>query len=136
MISALMEFTNLLYERVNADQWQTAAFQHCLETLLILLSPAAPYIADELWVQTGHEFSVHQQVWPSYDEALAHVETVEIPVQINGKKRGSIRAEVQTSEAEALRTVSENPEIQKYLAGQKIARVIYVPGKILNIISM
>ena len=135
MISALMEFTNLLYERVKVGKWQTVTFDECLETLLILLAPAAPYIAEELWTQTGHEFSVHQQAWPGYDKTLASVDTVEIPVQVNGKMRGTIQAEVQTLETEALQTASETSEIKKYLTGRKITRVVYVPGKILNIVA-
>jgi leucyl-tRNA synthetase len=134
MISALMEFVNTLYEQVKADQWQTTTFQECLKTVLILLAPAAPYITEELWDQTEHDFSVHQQSWPKYDEALAHVKLVEIPVQVNGKMRGTIQAEIHTSESEALQTASESPEIQKHLHGKEIVRVIYVPGKILNVV--
>jgi leucyl-tRNA synthetase len=135
MISALMEFTNLLYERVKTGEWQTNTFRESLETLLVLLAPAAPYITEELWVRTGHEFSIHQQSWPDYDEMLARVQTVEIPVQINGKMRGTIQAESQTLEAEALRTVVGTPEIRKYLDGRNITRVVYVPGKILNVVA-
>jgi len=135
MVSALMEFVNVLYERISADQWRTASFQECLETLLVLLAPAAPYIAEELWSLTDHEFSIHQQSWPTYDQGLARVEIMEIPVQVNGKMRGTIQAEAQTSETEALQAASVTPEIQKYLVGQKITRVVYLPGKILNIIA-
>jgi leucyl-tRNA synthetase len=136
VISTLMEFVNSLYEQVNTDQWKTATFRDCLETLLVLLAPVAPYIAEELWIQTGHDFSVHQQIWPLFDKDLARVETVEIPVQVDGKMRGKIRAGAQTSEVVVLQTVSETPEIQKYLDGQEISRVIYVPGKILNIVTI
>jgi len=136
MISSLMEFINTLYERVNTDEWRTATFRKCLETLLVLLAPAAPYIAEELWVQTGHDSSVHQQAWPNYDEDMARVDMVEIPVQVNGKMRGIIQAKAKTSEAEALKSAFETPEIQKYLNGQEIVRVVYVPGKILNIVAM
>jgi len=135
MISALMEFTNLLYERVKTRKWRTDTFHASLETLLILLAPAAPYVTEELWIRTGHDFSIHQQEWPVYDKALTHVKIVEIPVQINGKMRGTIMAEPQTPEAEALQNVKESPEIQKYLKGRKVTRVIYVPGKILNVIA-
>jgi leucyl-tRNA synthetase len=130
-----MEFTNLLYERIKKGQQQTITFSKSLETLLMLLSPAAPYITEELWVQTGHDFSVHQQEWPIYDEALTKVKTMQIPVQINGKMRGTIQAEVETSEIEALQTVANTAEIQKYLTGRKVTRVVYVPGKILNVVA-
>ena len=84
-VSVLMEFVNLLYERVKSDQWKTSTFQVCLETLMLLLAPVTPYIAEELWITTGHEFSVHQQSWPTYNKELARVETAVIPVQVNGK---------------------------------------------------
>ncbi len=80
-------------------------------------------------------FSVHQQDWPVFDGELAHMETLEIPVQVNGKTRGTIRADVHTPEAEALKNVAETPDIQKYLKDQNIARVVYVPGKILNVVT-
>jgi leucyl-tRNA synthetase len=135
MISALMAFTNLLSDRVREDRWKTATFREALQTLLVLMAPASPYITEELWVLTGHGFSIHQQNWPTWDEDLASVETIEIPVQVNGRMRGSIEAESQTLEVEALRTASENPAIGRFVQGQAIVRVIYVPGKILNIVT-
>ncbi len=134
-VSVLMEFVNLLIERVKSDQWKTRTFQECLETLMLLLAPMAPYIAEELWITTGHSFSIHQQSWPSYDNELAQVEIVEIPVQVNGKTRGNIRAVNHTTKAAALQTALETPLIRKYLVNLEITRVIYVPGKILNVVT-
>jgi leucyl-tRNA synthetase len=135
MISALMEFVNVLYERIKADRWRTSVFQECLETLLIMLAPVAPYIAEELWTITGHDFSVHQQNWPKYNPEMTHVETIEIPVQINGKMRSTIGIDAQSTESKVLQNLLGKPDIQKYLEGQEITRVVYVPGKILNVIT-
>ena len=102
---------------------------------MILLAPIAPYIGEELWARTGHEFSVHQQKWPEYESQFISFEALEMPVQINGKFRAIIQIETGVSEIEALKIALKNPDIQKYLEKQEITRVVYVPGKILNIIS-
>jgi leucyl-tRNA synthetase len=135
MVSVLMEFTNTLYERIRKDKWHTTTFQECLETLLIILAPAAPFICEELWSQTGHNFSVHQEEWPSWDETKAQEEMVEIAIQINGKTRGTIFVGVEVSESEALDIAAATPELKKYLDGSEIQKIIYVPGKILNILT-
>jgi leucyl-tRNA synthetase len=136
MISGLMEFVNTLYKWVNSDQWRTATFRESLENLMVLLAPIAPYISEELWVKTGHDFSVHQQKWPAYVQRLVSFQTVEIPVQINGKLRAIIQIGTDASQDEALKIAFKNLEVQKYMQKQEVSRVIYVPGKILNIISM
>ena len=76
MISALMEFVNLLGERHQTGNWRTETYHRVLETLIILIAPAAPYMAEELWHQTGHDGSVHIQDWPLWDAKLAEDETV------------------------------------------------------------
>jgi leucyl-tRNA synthetase len=136
MVSALMEFVNTSYEWVNADKWRSATFRKCLENLMILLAPIAPYISEELWVKTGHNFSVHQQKWPVYEKQLVSFKKVDLPVQTNGKVRAIIQLETEATQAEALKIAVKNPDIKKYLEKQEITRVVYVPGKILNIISM
>ncbi|MFN2233593.1 MAG: leucine--tRNA ligase [Anaerolineales bacterium] len=135
MISGLMEFVNTLYRRVNANQWRTATFRECLENLMILLAPISPYISEELWAKTGHDFSVHQQKWPVYHKQVVSFETVDMPVQINGRLRAVIQIETEASQVKALKNAFENPDIQKHMERQEITRVVYVPGKILNIIS-
>lgn len=135
MVSVLMEFTNTLYERIRNDKWRTATFQECLETLLVILAPAAPFISEELWSQTGHDFSIHQKEWPSWDETKVQDEMVEIAIQINGKTRGTILVGVEVSESEALKIAAATPGLKKYLDGSEIKKIIYVPGKILNILT-
>jgi leucyl-tRNA synthetase len=136
MISALMEFTNSLNEWVKSGNWNTATFCECLETLMILLAPSAPYITEELWSRTAHGFSIHQQKWPNYDEQLIYDEIIEIPVQVNGKLRGLIQTDSKTSQDQALQYAFEDPDIYKYLIEREITRVFYVPGKILNVIAV
>jgi len=135
MVSALMSFVNLLYKQAKTNHWKTKTFQDCLEALLVLLAPAAPYIAEELWKATGHDCSVHQQSWPRFDENLVRAESLEIPVQVNGKTRGNIGIDDLTSESEAFSIALETSAIQKYIHGREITRVIYIAGKILNIVT-
>ncbi len=135
MVSGLMEFVNTMYDRIRENKWQTITFQECLETLMILLAPAAPFISEELWLQTGHKFSIHQQEWPSWDPVKVQIETDEIAVQVNGKTRGTILVKVGASEQEAIEVACRIQDLKKYLEGQEINRVVYVPGKILNVIT-
>ncbi|HEX7975408.1 MAG TPA: leucine--tRNA ligase, partial [Anaerolineales bacterium] len=135
MISALMEFTNLLIERQRLDHWHSAAFHQALDTLLVLLAPAAPHIAEELWQITGHTGSVHRQPWPIWDPILAKDELVRIGVQLDGKMRDVIEIPIDAQEAEALAQAYAQPKIQQHLAGRATRQVFYVPGKILNILT-
>ena len=135
MISALMEFANFLGERLRAGNWRTATFHRALETLLILMAPAAPHIAEELWQLTGHSGSVHEPPWPAWDEELAQDQVVQMAVQINGKVRAVIDAPTDISESELEDLVLTHPKVQQHLEGRRISRKIYVPGKILNIVT-
>ena len=133
MVSALMEFANLLFERRQAGAWQTAAYSHALETMMVLLAPAAPHFAEELWRVTGHTDSVHRQPWPAWDPDLAAEETVQVAVQINGRLRGVVDAPLQASQDEIVALVCSQGSLQAYLAGKSITRAFYVPGKIINL---
>jgi leucyl-tRNA synthetase len=134
MVSALMEFVNVLIKRQRSGDWHTATFHQALETLLVLLAPAAPHIADELWHLTGHTESVHQQSWPAWDADLAREEILQIPVQVNGKLREVIQLTTDASPEEAQRVALEQPRIEQHIAGSQIVKSIYVPGKVLNIV--
>jgi leucyl-tRNA synthetase len=135
MISVLMEFVNRLYDYGREGHAYTPTFQDCLETLLVLLAPTAPYLTEELWMRTGHPFSVHQQVWPTWEDVKIRNETVEIAVQVNGRRRSVIRVNPDALENVAYQLASESPEIQPYLENQIVTRLVYVPGKILNIVT-
>jgi len=134
MVSTLMEFTNALSDRQRADTWRTAAFHQALEMLLVLLAPAAPHITEELWLLTGHKGSVHQQDWPSWDAALARQDALQIPVQINGKLCEVIEVASDDGDEEVRQVALTQPRVQHHLTGQQISKVIYVPGKVLNIV--
>jgi leucyl-tRNA synthetase len=135
MISALMEFVNALAERQRAQSWRTAVFHQALETLLVLLAPAAPHITEELWQLTGHTGSVHQQPWPAWDAGLAREDFIQLPVQVDGKLRQVIQVDLEADQTEVERLALEQPKIQTHLAGRRVEKIIYVPGKALSIVT-
>jgi leucyl-tRNA synthetase len=103
--------------------------------LVLLLAPFAPYLAHELWEMLGEKGSLLKAAWPRYDAALAKEEELEIPVQINGKLRSRITVPADASESFVLDRALADEKVRSSLAGKQIAKTIYVPGKLLNIVT-
>ena len=111
-----------------------AAPRRAVETLLLLLSPFAPHLCEELWSRLGHADSITRQPWPSFDPAMLVDHEVEIPVSVMGKLRSRVLvptgADAKIIEAKAL----ADPRIAELIAGKPIRKVIVVPGKMVNIV--
>ncbi len=125
-ISAMMIFLN-----------QAEKTGLCRESYLLflkLLAPFAPHLTEELWYEAEEKGSIHQQTFPEFDPGLAKDEMVTIGVQINGKMRGEITIAPGADEETALTAVRNNDSLQAKLGENKPKRVIYVPGRILNLI--
>jgi leucyl-tRNA synthetase len=135
MVSSLMEFVNILSDRQQSNTWQTATYHRSLEILMVILAPSAPHIADELWLRTGHTGSVHQQTWPTWEPEKASDEFMEVAVQINGKVREVIQAPADASQIEVQEMALASPKVQAYLTGLTIDKTIYIPGKILSVVT-
>jgi leucyl-tRNA synthetase len=135
MISALMEFVNILSERRRTGHWRTATFHTSLETMLVLMAPAAPHITEELWHMSGHSGSVHQQPWPTWDVDLGRDENDEVAVQVDGKVRMVIAIPVNAAQEEVEQQAMASSRIKPFLAGREVVKVIYVPGRVLNIVT-
>ena len=137
MIAALMTFTNTL-SRIEADNPDAASspeWREAYDKLLLLLAPIAPHITEELWETAGNPYSIHQQAWPTYDDALTKAEEITLIVQVDGKLRDRLTVAADIGEDDA-RTVAINSEkIQAALNGADPARVIYVPGRLLNLVT-
>jgi leucyl-tRNA synthetase len=129
-----MEFTNALGDRQREGHWQTAAFHQSLETLLVLIAPAAPHLAEELWQRTGHAGSVHAQAWPGWDPNLGREEIAQVAVQVNSRLRAVIDVAPDAPQAEVEAAALAHPKVQPYLAGREQPRIFYVPGKVINIV--
>ena len=133
-IAALMELTNLMMKLKETSAVHTDAWREARDRLIVLMAPFTPHIAEELWVRTGHAYSVHQQPWPTWDEELTKEETITLVVQINGKVRDKIPAPAGLTQEEALKIALASPKGKKYVDGKEIQRVIFAQGRILNLV--
>jgi leucyl-tRNA synthetase len=134
IIAGLMEFTNALQKAKQTEVYGTEAWDEAVETLLLLLAPCCPHIAEELWARTGKEYSVHQQAWPEYDADLAAEEVITLIVQVSGKVRARIEVAADIGEEEAKATALADENVQRHIEGKEIRKFIYVPGRLVNIV--
>ena len=104
------------------------------EGFIKLLNPVAPHITEEIWNRFGHDNTITYEAWPTYDEAKLVEDTVEIPVQINGKVRATVSISVDASEDEVKNIVHQNSNIQAQIEGKTVVKEIYVKNKIYNIV--
>jgi leucyl-tRNA synthetase len=102
--------------------------------MLLLMAPLAPHIVEELWERTGHAYSIHNERLPEWDPALAADEVFTLVVQVNGRLRDRIEVPASISEDKAKAAALMSERVQGHTAGKKIARVIYVPGKLVNVV--
>ena len=134
MIACFMEFTNWLYKVYTPELAATDTWKQAMERFLLVLAPVAPHLAEEIWERWGHEYSVHQQAWPEYDEALIQEETFTLVVQVNGRVRDTIEASVSLDEDGARALALESERVQQFLDGQEVKLVKYVPGRLINVV--
>ena len=133
MISALMEYTNgLTKARKSAIEGTT--WSKAIDTLLLLIAPSAPHFAEELWEQRGRPYSIHQQSWPAFDAGLAADDVVVVAVQVNGKLRDRLTVPADADEDTVREMALASDRVQAQLDGHAIARIVYVPGRLLNVV--
>jgi leucyl-tRNA synthetase len=101
---------------------------------VLLIAPFAPYLAHELWEMLGEKRSLLRAPWPKYDPALAKEEEIEIPVQVNGKLRAVIVVPADADEATVRERALAEEKVKASIAGKQIVKVIFVPGKLINIV--
>ena len=121
--------------KINRAGAADAPVQEAIETLLLLLAPAAPHLTEELWERRGRPYSIHQQAWPVVDEGLAAADLIELPVQVDGKLRDRLLVAAATPEAEIERLALASERVQAHLDGQPPARVVHIPGRLVNIVT-
>jgi len=127
-IAAMMEFVNVVYKAGKIERGQA-------ERLVLLLAPFAPHICEELWQQLGHEGSMAYEPWPTYDESMLAENTVELPVQVNGKVRARITVPVDADKDTILQAALAQERIAEMTAGKQIVKQIVVPGKLVNLVA-
>jgi leucyl-tRNA synthetase len=135
-LSGLMEFSNTLGEIAAKEPsiYGNPAWKEAIETLLLLLAPLSPHITEELWHQMGYEDSIHYQRIPAFDPALAVDEVATIIVQINGKVRDKLEVAVGLDEDAVKAQVLASPKVAQAVGNGHPKKVIYVPGKLVNIV--
>ncbi len=127
-IARMMEFTNYF---LNAQTRPKRA----MEAFALLLSPFAPHIAEELWQALGHATTLAHEPWPACDEAMLREDTIELPVQVNGKLRAVIRVPAGADRAAMEAAARSDPKIAEQLAGKTVAKVVAVPGRMVNFVA-
>ena len=130
-ISELMKLSNGLADTSCKD---SPVYAEGVETLLLLLAPFSPHIADELWNLNGHTHSIHTQSWPKFDPEALIADEITLVIQINGKTRGSIQVPAQADKQALEQYARESEVAQRYLEGKEIKKVIVVPGKLVNFV--
>jgi leucyl-tRNA synthetase len=126
-IARMMEFTNFFTKL--ADRPRSA-----LERFVLLVSPFAPHIAEELWQALGHAETLAYEPWPKFDPALAREDTIEIPVQINGKLRSKLSVPADSDAATIEAAAGADSRIAELLAGKQIVKAVVVPGRLVNFV--
>jgi leucyl-tRNA synthetase len=127
-VAALMEYLNGLEGRQDVTREE-------LETLLLLLAPFAPYITEELWEHLGHQDSIHTASWPTFELEAIRSDIITIPVQVNGRVRDQLEIASDTSEGEVKRLALASEKVQRFIAGQTVSKVIYVVGRVVNVVT-
>jgi len=134
VISALMDLLNEMVIFKNAGGWNSDTWNEAVDIYLRLMAPACPHITEEIWVQLGKPYSIHQQNWPIVDELAIKEDEIEIVIQINGKLRDKVKVAVDVSEEQIKSLVLSNENIQKYLENRSPKRVIFVKNRLINIV--
>lgn len=130
-VSELMKLSNALND---SGLKQSSVFAEGIQTLITLLAPFAPHIAEELWHQIGHADSIHQQPWPTLDPDALVSDELTLVIQVMGKTRGTVQVPASATREE-LETYARNSEVgQRYLEGQTVKKAIVVPGKLVNFV--
>jgi leucyl-tRNA synthetase len=133
-IARLMEHTTAMQKARDAGQVDATAWDEATESALLLTAPLAPHITEELWARTGRPYSIHLAAWPKSDPGFARDDSAEIAVQVNGKVRDRLVISADATEAEARGLALASPRVREWAGEREPRRIIYVPGKLLNIV--
>ncbi len=134
IVSSLMELMNEMYKAREAGAAGSDEWKEAQEIYLKMMAPVAPHITEELWTQLGKPYSIHQQAWPTVDEAATKEDSIEIPVQINGKLRDKVVVPAEAGEDEIRAAALASETVQKYLEGKEPRKVIVAKGRLVSIV--
>jgi leucyl-tRNA synthetase len=131
-IAALMELMNDLY--AEEECLSRSALDQISPSLVLMLAPFAPYLAEELWEALGRTGPAFRQPWPTYDEELAKEDAAEVVLQVNGKLRGRVLVHFGATSEELEKAALADPKVQPFLSGKQVVKVVVVPDKLVNIV--
>lgn len=133
-ISTIMELVNACYQfEVKSDE-DKKILLNAAESIILLLAPFVPHIAEELWQKLGHNRCVFKEPWPKYDTEALRKDEIEIVIQILGRVRAHITVPVNISEEELKKKVLEDKKVREWLDGKTVKKIIVVPKKLVNIV--
>jgi leucyl-tRNA synthetase len=134
MLAALMEFTNHLTKLKEEHPVAGEAWREAIEALVLLSAPSVPHLAEELWARTGHSYSIHNQLFPTWDERLVAEDQVTLVIQVNGKLRDRATVPASITETEAREVALGSQRVRAHIDGREIRSVVFVPGRLINVV--
>ncbi|MBQ7608427.1 MAG: leucine--tRNA ligase [Desulfovibrionaceae bacterium] len=137
-IATVMELVNRMYlvrEEIGCSEQEKRIFSSAMATVLTLLAPVAPHLAEELWEKMGHTHSIAQEKWPTVDPTALEAALCTIVVQVNGKKRASLSVPTDLDKQGLEDAALADETVKRHMQGKSLARVIVVPGKLINIVT-
>lgn len=136
-ISSIMELVNEIYECMGPQEHKSVDAQDIIKavnTVVILLAPFVPHIAEEMWEKLGNKESIFKAQWPEYDKNALNQTTIELPIQVNGKLRSKIEVPSAAVEDDIKKIVMEDPVVNKWIEGKPLKKIIIVKGKLVNLV--
>ena len=133
-LASLMEFTNHLARALDEGSVDGETWRESIRALLLMLAPTAPHLTEELWAAKGYEYSIHNQPFPQWDDALAAEEEVTLVLQVNGKVRDRVTVSAGITEEEAKKIALSSERIRAFMKNGP-RKVVYVPGRLVNIVA-
>ena len=134
IISAQMELINEMIVYKNKGGWDSDEWHEAVDIYIRMMAPITPHISEEIWSKLGKKYSIHQQDWPQVDEDATKEEMFTLVIQVNGKLRDRAQLPVGMSEEDVRKIALASEKAQKFIDGKETRKVIYVPGRLVNII--
>lgn len=134
-IAAVMELLNDISQLSNNDSQSMAVKHEALTSAILLLAPIVPHICHSLWQKMGNKGSIAEAAWPEVDSSALIQSTIELVVQVNGKVRGKIQVAVDAPKDMVEKQAINEPNVQRFIEGNTVRKIIVVPGRLVNIVA-
>lgn len=129
-----MELTNFLVDFKPSGDAGRGAVSFSVKRLILMLAPFAPHLAEEFWGLCGEKPSIFDAAWPEADANLAREDSLEIPIQVNGRLRGTIVIDRGTPESELRKMILKDERVAKFIGGKPVKKWVVVPEKLVNLV--